>query len=592
MTGTAPERLDRLDGPERPERPDRIDRLDTGAARRWAVVTRAAFAAHRAEIDALNVFPVPDGDTGTNLYLTFDAALDAARLEYEGRARDGRPVDDADLVTEADLFARALLLTARGNSGVILSQIFRGFADEAAATDATSIDAGGLAAAMRRADALAWSSVTRPVEGTILSVSRAASTAASLAAAADGADGADLHDVVTTALAAAREALLRTPDQLPSLARAGVVDAGGAGYVLLLEALERVITGDATGAFLSGEDPLRRRHGTLGGHPAGHPSIHPASAASGDHGTDDLGPDGPAYEVMYLLADAAPDAVAELTRRLDTLGDSVLVVGRDDLHTVHAHVDDVGAAIEAGIAAGRPHRIRVTHFRDRPPARPDTTARAVVTCAAGEGLAGAFRAAGAVVVPSGPRRRASAGQFLEAARASGAGSVILLPNDGDTLLAANAAAQVAAEEGIDLRVVPARTAVQGIAALAVYDPDRSLGDNVLAMSSAAAATRNGAVTVAVRDALTSGGPCRAGDVLGIVDGDIVIVGADLTQVGVEVVERLLAGGGELLTVVAGEDATPALGDDIAQHVRAVRRDVEVTQLYGGQPLYPLLLGVE
>ena len=587
-----------------PDGAGRLDRLDTGAARRWAVVTRAAFAAHRGEIDALNVFPVPDGDTGTNLYLTFDAALDAARVDYEARARDGRPVDDDDLVTESDLFARALLLTARGNSGVILSQIFRGFADQAAATEVTSIDAAGLAAAMGRADALAWASVTRPVEGTILSVSRAAATAAATAAA----DRADLQVVVTAALEAARQALRRTPEQLPSLARAGVVDAGGAGYVLLLEALERVVTGDVTGVQLSGDDPLRRRHGGLGTHGPHAPALHPvapagtsARPAAGPPGRDglddlgdlgDLGPDGPAYEVMYLLADATSEAVDTLRHRLDALGDSLLVVGRGDLHNVHVHVDDVGAAIEAGIAAGRPHRIRVTHFRDRPPSRPDVDVQAVVTCAAGEGLAGAFRTAGAVVVPSGPRRRASAGLFLEAVRASGAGSVILLPNDGDTLLAANAAAQVAGEEGVDVRVVPARTAVQGIAALAVHDPDRSLSDNVLAMSSAAAATRNGAVTVAVRDALTSGGPCRAGDVLGIVDGDIVIVGHDLTTVGVEVVERLLASGGELLTVVAGEDATPALGDDVAGHVRSVRRDVEVTQLYGGQPLYPLLLGVE
>ena len=567
----------------------RLERLDTAAARRWAVVTRAAFAARRAEIDALNVFPVPDGDTGTNLFLTFDAALDGARAEYDERARAGRPLDDADLVTEADLFARALLLTARGNSGVILSQIFRGFADEAAATGVAAIDGPGLASAMARADALAWASVTRPVEGTILSVSRAAAVAASSASSSavspDSVPDGDLYAVVAAALLAAREALARTPEQLPSLARAGVVDAGGAGYVLLLEALERVVTGDVGGASLTGDDPLRRRGGP---HP---PLAHPSTLAP-PHPAAHLEPGGPAYEVMFLLSETTDEAVAALTARLDTLGDSVLVVGRGDLRNVHAHVDDVGAAIEAGMAAGRPHRIRVTHFRDQQAARPDAAAQAVVTCAAGEGLAGAFRSAGAYVVPSGPRRRASAGQFLEAVRSSGAASVILLPNDGDTLLAANAAVRVAAEEGVDVRVVPARTAVQGIAALAVYDPDHPLADNVLAMSSAAAATRHGAVTVATKDALTSGGPCRAGDVLGVVDGDIVIVGDDLTDVGVQVVDRLLASGGELLTVVSGEDATPALGEDVARVARAACRDLEVTQLYGGQPLYPLLLGVE
>jgi dihydroxyacetone kinase-like predicted kinase len=295
---------------------------------------------------------------------------------------------------------------------------------------------------------------------------------------------------------------------------------------------------------------------------------------------------------MYLLSDTTDDAVEVLKERLDGLGDSLLIVGTGDLHNVHVHVDDVGAAIEAGIAAGRPHRIKVTHFRDQMTRQPDSDAQAVVSCAAGEGLAGAFRSAGAVVVPSGPRRRANAAQFLEAVRSTGAGRVILLPNDGDTLLAANAAAKVAAEEGVDLRVVAARTAVQGIAALAVYDPDQPFADNVLAMSSAAAATRNGAVTVATKEALTSGGPCRPGDVLGVVDGDIVIVGDDLTRVGAEVVERLLSSGGELLTVVSGEEATPALGEDVAGAVRRHRRDLEVTQIYGGQPVYPLLLGVE
>ena len=295
---------------------------------------------------------------------------------------------------------------------------------------------------------------------------------------------------------------------------------------------------------------------------------------------------------MYLLDDTGDEAVAALRARLDGLGDSLLVVGSGDLWNVHVHVDDVGAAIEAGIAAGRPHRIRVTHFHDQVQPHPAALAQAVVACAAGEGLAGVFRGAGARVVLSGPRRRASAGQLLEAARATGAGSVLLLPNDADTVLAAGAAARVGTEEGLDIRVVPARTAVQGIAALAVFEPDQSLSDNVLAMTSAAAATRNGAVTTATKEALTSAGWCHVGDVLGIVDGDVAVIGSDLHQVGGEVVELLLSSGGELLTVVSGEDAPPKLGEDVATSARIRRRELEVTQLYGGQPVYPLMLGVE
>ncbi|MEP6797350.1 MAG: DAK2 domain-containing protein, partial [Lapillicoccus sp.] len=462
---------------------------------------------------------------------------------------------------------------------VILSQIFRGFADEIRATRAQTIDGPGLASAIRRADVLAWASVGRPVEGTILSVSRAAARAGSRRAADRGAT---LHEVTSTVLEAARVALAATPSQLPALARAGVVDAGGAGYVLLLEALERVVTHDIQVEALLGEDPLRRRPGWS--HPA---PIHPGA---------DLDPNGPAYEVMYLLDGASDEAVVTLRGVLGALGDSLLVIGDTNLRNVHVHVDDVGAAIEAGIAAGRPHRIRVTHFAHARGqlghGRPDPDALAVVACAAGEGLAGVFRGAGAQVVLSGPKRRASAGQLLEAARATGAASVLVLPNDADTVLAANAAASVAREEGISVRVVAARTAVQGIAALAVFDPGAGLEANALSMASAAAATRNGAVTVATRDALTSAGWCHSGDVLGVVDGDVAVIGDDLQTVAGEVVDRLLASGGELLTVVTGEDAPAKLGEDVIAAARIRRRDLEVSQLYGGQPVYPLMIGVE
>jgi len=551
-----------------------LTRLDAAAARRWAVVTRAVFASRRAEIDALNVFPVPDGDTGTNLYLTFDAALDAARTAYEARATAGTPEPTGrQLAGESEVFARQLLLAARGNSGVILSQIFQGFADEIAATGAEALGGAGLASAIGRADVLAWASVMRPVEGTILSVSRAAARAA-------GAAGPSLYAVVVAVLEAAREALAATPSQLPALGRAGVVDAGGAGYVLLLEALERVVAGDLGGESPLGENPLRRR--------AGWAQHLPVPSGQGP----DPDPGGPAYEVMYLLADTTADAVATLRHQLDGLGGSLLVVGSGDLWNVHVHVDDVGAAVEAGIQAGRPHRIRVTHLPDRTQRHAGARAPAVVACAAGEGLAAAFRDAGAAVVMSGPRRQPSAGRLLEAARATGARSVLLLPNDGDTVLAAAAAARIAAEEGLDVRVVPTETAVQGIAALAVFDSSRDLGANARAMSGAATATRHAAVTVATKEEQTSAGWCHVGDAIGIIDGDVAVIGTDLAVVGGEVVDLLLAAGGELLTVVSGDDAPPGLGESLEASVRIRRRDLEVIQLYGGQGGYPLVLGVE
>ncbi len=559
-----------------------LRRLDASGLMRWSAVARSSFARHRSELDALNVFPVPDGDTGTNLYLTLDAALDAARTAYE---RD--PDTPLTMASMCRVVSKAMLLTARGNSGVIMSQLFQGLAQYVIKSGTRALDGPGLAGAFVQGDVFAWACVAEPREGTILSVSRALAEAAT-AAATDAQDPDGLASVAQAGLAGARAALERTPEQLPVLAAAGVVDAGGAGLVLLVEALARVITGERTDEV---ENPLGRYAGwSPPNAPVAHVAHRPHVAASGPLRR---GPGGPAFEVMYLLGDTDAGRVATLKEALTPLGDSLLVVGDEDTWNVHVHVDDVGAAIEAGLDAGRPHRISVTHFGDQIAAQSgDPVAIGVVACAAGVGLADLLGAAGAVVVASGPGRRASAGQLLDAIRATRAGAVIVLPNDTDTELAAHAAARAADEDGIRVRVVRARTAVQGIAALAVFDPTATVEDNVVAMSAAAAGTRHGGVTVAEKAALTAGGPCEVGDVLGIVDGTFVLVGADLTQVAEQVLDRLLAGGGELLTVVTGADAPTGLADSVVEVARARRPDLEVTRIEGGQELYPLLLGVE
>lgn len=547
------------------------------------MLTRAAFAARRAEIDALNVFPVPDGDTGTNLYLSLDAALDSVRTEHEKAGILG----EATLAQECSALARSLLLTARGNSGVILSQLVRGFAEAIAESGQDQAGAETIADGLERASQRAYASVTRPAEGTILTVARAA------AAAGAGAVDRGLVAVAEDALDAATEALRATTAQLPALERAGVVDAGAAGYLLLLEALARVVHQDGTHVGermeVFADDSMRRREdwSQVGG------VVEPIGATGGPPtGEGDVVLGGPAYEVMYLLRDSDEERVAILTSTLDGLGDSLLVVGGPDLWNVHVHVDDVGAAVEAGIDAGRPYRVRVTHFRDQLGLATPATTVAVVACAAGPGLAEVFEEAGAVVVSSGPGRRASAGQLLDAARAAHALDVVVLPNDGDTLMAAEAAASAAEQEGISLHVVRSRTAVQGLAALAVFDATASASRNTAQMSHAAAATRHGAVAVASKQALTSAGPCEAGDVLGAVAGDVVIVGSDLEEVAIEVVARLLSSGGEIVTVIGGADAPEGLADALGERIQRGHRDVEVSVLDGGQPHYPLLLGVE
>ncbi|NHA69776.1 DAK2 domain-containing protein [Phycicoccus flavus] len=555
------------------------DVLTADDARHWALLTRAALAARRAEIDELNVFPVPDGDTGTNLYLTLDGAIEDATATLEADGVRGT----ADLVRECETLRRAVLMSARGNSGVILSQVLGGLCDVVVEREAQQVDVALLAECLERGAAKARRSVAHPQEGTILTVADAAAGAARRAADAGGA----LADVSAAAVAAAQEALARTPEQLPALARAGVVDAGGAGCVLLLESLHRVVTGDwtVTGDALLTTVPARERDEWR---PAA-PDPDPAPADAPDESEP---ADGPAFEVMYLLRDTTPEAVDTLRTTLDGLGDSLLVVGGPDLWNVHVHVDDAGAAVEAGIAAGRPERVRVTHLATQVAAREQVLPLGVVAGAAGPGVAALLEQAGAVPVPFGPGRRPSATQLLDAARRTGRPSVVLLPADPDGLMTAEVAARAAADEGLEVHVVPARATVQALAALAVLDPARTVHANVVAMTGAAVSTRHGAVTVATKEALTWAGVCHPGDVLGIVDGDVALLGTDPADVAREVLHRLLSAGGELVTLLVGADADTALADRVADLLGRERPEVEVVVIDGGQPVYPLLVGVE
>ncbi|MGN6252221.1 MAG: DAK2 domain-containing protein [Marmoricola sp.] len=544
--------------------------FDLDAVLRFADLAAHGLAEAREEIDALNVYPVPDGDTGTNLYLTVQAARDAAREA----ARLAAPGPDG-LASVLTAYARGALLGARGNSGVILSQLigalFRTMARAGAQERSAEVFAAGLSDA---ADA-AYAAVGRPVEGTMLSVARAAADAAGRAAEAEGVR---LAEVVTTAAAAAAEALARTPEQMQLLRDAGVVDAGGRGLCVVLDAAVTALTGRPAPVPVSSALPR--------------PELRPVP-------TDDLTEDGPAYEVMYLLdTEDTADAVVALRARLAEIGDSLVVVGGEGLWNVHVHTDDVGAAVEAGIEAGRPRRIRVTHFaeqldraRERRLAE-QRTGRGVVAVVAGEGLAAVFAEAGARVIIGGPGQRPSTGAILEAIEGTGAAEVVVLPNDPDTLAVAQAAGHAAEESGrVHVVVIPTRAQVQGLAALAVHDPGRPFDADVVQMTSAARGTRHGGLTVAARQAMTSAGPCEPGDLLGVVQGDFAVVGDDDLAVAGEVLRRLLAGGGELVTLVAG-----AGSGDLVQRcqswVETAYPGVDVLTYDGGQERYPLLLAVE
>ena len=537
--------------------------FDLHVVRRFADLAVEGLGAAREEIDALNVYPVPDGDTGTNMFLTVESARDAMADALEEHP------DDLRLAMRA--YSRGALLGARGNSGVIFSQLIGALLRRIGQAGPDDRSAAVFAEGMALATDAAYAAVGKPVEGTILTVARAAADAA--AKAAEVPDD-RLGDVVSAAASAAREALAHTPEQLPLLAQAGVVDAGGRGLCVVLDAAESAITG--------------KRATTSPGH-TGTPAIPVARIPTGD-----LTEGGPAYEVMYLL-EAEDDAIPPLREALAPLGDSLVVVGGEGLWNVHVHVDDVGAAVEAGIRAGSARRIQVTHFAEQVERalgkRAERRGRKLVIVSAGPGLNELFRASGAVVIDGGPGRRPSTGQLLAAIEETGAEEVVVLPNDPDSIGVAEAAAHEAEAKGIHVVVIPTRAQVQGIAALAVHEPGRPLDGDVVQMTAAARGARHGAVTVAARDAMTTAGPCAAGDALGVVHGDFAIVGKDLYEVACGVLERLIGGGGELVTLVEGAEA-----GDLAQACEAwVERThpgVDVVVYDGGQDRYPLLVAVE
>lgn len=538
--------------------------LDALAVRTWSGLALRSLGRAREEIDAINVYPVADGDTGTNLYLTVESATAAVEAVFAGYEQGGPSFADA-----LRAMAHGALIGARGNSGTILAQLLRGMAQVLTASDVSHVDGVLLRTALRRAADAAREAVAHPVEGTVLTVASAA------ADAADGAEG-DCGTVVLAAYEGARAALATTPRQLAVLGRAGVVDAGGRGLVTVLASLVEAVTGEAV--------PEETYTGAAGAEVCPDAPEH-------------VGEGGPAYEVIYLL-EAGDAAVARLRERLDALGDSLVVVGGDGLWNVHVHVDDAGAAVEAGVEAGRPYRIRITHFAvddvhtggERP--RREPAQRAVVAVVPGEGLAGLYAEAGATTVLARPGEPPASGELAQALRRAHAREVVLLPNDPELRHTAAAAAEQVRAEGVRVALIPTRSAVQGIAALAVHEPERRFDEDVVQMTSAAGATRYAELLVAERQSWTTAGICQAGDVLGLIDGDVAVIGPDLTGTAETVLDRMLQAGGELVTLVVGDDAPEAVADRLEARVRESYLAVDTVVYRGGRQGAPLLIGVE
>ncbi|MGV9451403.1 DAK2 domain-containing protein [Streptomyces sp. NPDC003635] len=545
--------------------------FDALAVRTWCGLALEALGRAREEIDAINVYPVADGDTGTNLYLTVEsaaAAVDAVFIGHEASTGGGTP----SLTDAVRAMAHGALIGARGNSGTILAQLLRGMAQVLAADgDTAHTEAGDLRLALRQAADSARQAVAHPVEGTVLTVASAA------ADAAGGAEG-DCGTVARAAYEGARAALAATPHQLAVLERAGVVDAGGRGLVTVLAALVETLTGERPAVTST------------------HARVAPDSPAECAPVPPDEG--GPAFEVIYLL-EAEDAAVTRLRERLDALGDSLVVVGGDGLWNVHVHVDDAGAAVEAGVEAGRPYRIRITHFAagdvhttggERTPR--ERAQRAVVAVVPGPGLAGLYTEAGATTVLARPGEPPASGELVQAVRRAHAREVVLLPNDAELRHTAAAAAEQARAEGIRVALIPTRSAVQGIAALAVHEPERRFDEDVVAMTSAAGATRYAEVALAERQSWTMAGICQAGDVLGLIDGDVAVIGAEVAATAETVLDRMLAAGGELVTLVLGDEAPDGIAEHLEARVRESYLAVDTVVYRGGRQGALLLIGVE
>ncbi|MBW4716636.1 DAK2 domain-containing protein [Saccharothrix obliqua] len=526
--------------------------LDAVAVRRWADACVRSLDANRDDIDRINVFPVPDGDTGTNLSQTMRSAQDSLLRT---------PADSAGQALAA--LARGALAGARGNSGVILSQVLRGLAE--AAQGASTAGGQAIRRALHRADELATAAVSKPVPGTVLTVLHAA------AEAARDCPSDALDEVVTAAAKAGAEALADTPRQLAVLAKAGVVDAGAKGLVVLLDSLVAVITGQPVETTTAAPPPRSREALTTA-----------REAGSGEF----------EYEVMYLL-DGTPD-VAALKRRLSALGDCVSVVGDGaGLWTVHVHCNDIGAAVEAGVEAGRPHRITVARFADQIAAQAPRFGRdrAVVVLVEGAGALELFRSEGAVAAAP----TADPADLLALVVSTRARHVTVLPGDPALREPLELVVAQAAEAGQDVVVVPTFSPVQALSALAVHDPARRPGDDVVAMAEAAAATRRGEVRVSDRDAITWAGRCRPGDLLAMLDGEVVAVEpgpGDPLGLSRRLVDRMLAAGGELVTALLGEGAPDGLADLLEEHLRVAHPEVELAAYQGGQPGAVLVVGVE
>ena len=528
-------------------------------------------------VNSLNVFPVPDGDTGTNMGMTIENGA------KEVSDRSASTVGEA-----AVIFAKGLLMGARGNSGVITSQLFRGFSQSV--KDKEELDGAALAAAFQSGVEVAYKAVMKPVEGTILTVSRGAASGAKKKAESTN----DAVEVMRAALEGAKTALAKTPDMLPVLKEVGVVDSGGQGLVFIYEGFLSALTGEfiaseefqATPATMS-EMINAEHHKSVAGHVA----------------TEDI-KFGYCTEIMVALKQG-PTYVKdfdydEFRNYLNNLGDSLLVVNDDEIVKVHVHTEDPGLVMQEGLKYGSLVKVKVDNMRNQHEAQVEKEERqakpveekeyAIIAVVAGDGLADIFKAQGVdYIISGGQTMNPSTEDFVKAVEELNARNIIILPNNKNILMAAQSAAEVIDQPAA---VVETKTIPQGLTSLLAFDESKSIEENYERMSASLGDVVSGSVTTAVRDTTIDGLEIHENDNLGMVDGKIVVSNPDMMETLEETFAHMLDEDSEIVTIYVGEDGSEELANELAQALAEKYEDVEVEIHQGGQPVYPYLFSVE
>ena len=521
---------------------------------------RDALQEHKESLNSLNVYPVPDGDTGSNMAATLNAVVSEIESLEE----------NIEMEKIINAISHGSLMGARGNSGVIISQILRGFVAKIKTAGLETIDAGLFSEALSESASAAYEAVGNPVEGTILTVVREAAEATEKAVPSK----CDLLSLGEIAREAAKHSLDSTPELLPVLARAGVVDAGGSGFLLMLDSLLHVIDG----------------------RPMPEPEVVTVSVDSlvlDVH--DDMSSSATRYEVMYFL-EAPDDLIPDFKKAWSEIGDSIVVVGGENIWNCHVHTNNIGAAVEAGISVGKPYEIRVTDLFEEIADNhydhdiADPVGCSVIAVANGSGIGEIFRSLGATrIVSGGQSMNPSTADLLEAAEATASEHVIILPNNSNIVAVAE---QVNSQTSKTVRVVETHTVTEGFASLLGYDPEATSEKNQTGMSEASQMVESGEVTTAVRDSTSEIGEIKKGNFLGLQKGKVTVVAENIVEAATALLKKMIIDEHEIVTLISGEDSNEEETDEILAWINAEHEDLEVEVHEGGQPLYPYYIGIE